>query len=503
LVTIEFRGRLEDLPLPVLDANDKSYLANMMVMGVWNDTFVTSKSDQGTPVLIHSMEFEGPFTENWPPASHKAIFGNASKGSSEAQTKEIFKNFMTKAYRRTPLTSEVEKMYKFWSNIKGDYTSYEESVKEVLVAILCSPNFLYIAEPLKDTNAKDGEKPLNDFQLASRLSYFLWNSMPDSELITLAEKGTLRQNLSAQIKRMIQDQRSWSFVQSFSEQWLDMDSLNRVNINIKQYPEFTRFVKEDMRLETYHFFNEVLKNDLSIMNFVDSDFAMLNQNLAQFYKIPGVKGSYFRKVPVSTSLQRGGLLSQGSFLTGHSNGEDSHPIKRGVWLIKKILDNPPPKPPPNVPEIDLEDPKFQKLTIIEQLQVHRDKDSCRDCHKRIDPFGIVFENYDAVGMLRNEVKVRDQKTNKYFSAKLITEAEVPDGTKVNGIAGIKSYILSKKQEDVNRSVSKHLLSYALGRSLSFTDDSTIKAIMKKTKDNGYKIQPMIEAIVTSELFLKK
>ena len=488
---LTFKGRLENMPLPVIDKNDKTFLANMAVLGVWNDAFAMNNSDAGAPVLIKSIEFEGPYFESWPPQSHKNIFiDSASKNNKEQYTREIISNFMKKAFRRTPKTEEVERLVSFWKKNHQEFPSYEESIKAVLLPILCSPHFLYMAEPTKEKRAR-----LDEFQLASRLSYFLWNTMPDPELLNLAEKGQLKQNLTAQVKRMIRDPKSFEFSKAYTEQWLEINRLESIGINISMYPNYTRFVKEDMAKETYHFFHEVLTKNLSIKNFIDSDFVMVNQNLAQFYGIKDVYGSEFRAVQVPRSMNRGGLLSQGSFLTGHSSGEDSHPIKRGVWLIEKILDNPPPEPPPNIPLPDPEDPEFAKLTVKQQLEKHRDKASCKNCHMKIDPWGVAFEQYDAIGLMRTQIKSK-RGPSKDVDAKSI----LPDGSKVEGISGLKKHLLEKEVDGLNRGVVKHLLSYALGRSLNFTDDEDIKKILKKVKDNNYQMHSVIESIVTSELF---
>ena len=322
--------------------------------------------------------------------------------------------------------------------------------------------------------------------------------MPDSRLLELAQKAELKKHLTSETKRMLQDPKAFNFSEAYSDQWLDIQRLDNIGINISMYPTFTRYVKEDMAKETHHFFHEVLTKNMSVMNFIDSDFVMINQNLAQFYNIPDIKGSEFRKVAVPRSKQRGGLLSQGSFLTGHSSGEDSHPIKRGVWLIEKITDNPPPEPPPNVPVPDPEDPEFAKLTKKQQLEKHRDNASCRDCHRKIDPWGVPFEQYDAIGQLRDKIITKRRKTMPVDA-----NSTLNNGTDLKGISGLKKYLLENEQDNVNRGVTKHLLAYALGRSLSFTDDSELNKILDKSKASGYKMHSIIEGIVTSKLFTQR
>ena len=488
---LHFHGRLEDMPLPVIDKNDTTFLANMALFGMWNDSFSKTDSDQGEPALIKSIEFEGPYFENWPPQSHTNIFFNSQNSSNkEVYTKEILSRFIYKAFRRKAKQSEINRFFNFWKDNHRHFNTYEESIKELLVAVLCSPSFLYLTESNK--NKQSGT--LNDFELASRLSYFLWDTMPDERLLNLAERNKLKENLSAEVSRMIKDPRSFNFSKVYSEQWLDLHKLDEISVNISMYPSFTRYIKEDMAKETQHFFHEILTKNLNILNFVDSDFVMINQNLAQFYGIPNVKGSEFRNVSLPRSMQRGGLLSQGSFLTGHSSGEDSHPIKRGVWLIEKITDNPPPEAPPNVPIPNPEDPEFAKLSKKQLLEKHRDNASCRDCHRKIDPWGVPFEEYDAIGLL---------VTKKDKRLAVDSKSVLSNGQKINGITELKDYILKYEADNVNRSVTKHLLSYALGRSLSFTDNDELNKILEKSKKNDYKMQSIIEGIVTSKLFTKR
>lgn len=494
---IEFRGRLENLPLPVIDPNDTTSLANMAVMGLWNDAIAANYNEQANPVTIHSIEFEGPYLESWPTESHQQIFIDSPNKSNRAvYAREILSYFMSKAYRRRATEEEVGRVWDFWNETYPTAESFEHSIQEALIIVLCSPNFLYLVEPDQEAGA------LSDFELASRLSYFLWNGMPDDELFHLAANGTLRDQLDQQVARMLNDERAWSFIDSFTKQWLDVDSLDRVEINVDIYPNYNRFVKSDMVEETLHFVREVLVEDLPVLNFVDSDFAMLNQNLAQFYGIDGVKGSEFRRVAVDKGLQRGGLISQGSFLAGHSAGDDSHPIKRGVWLIEKILADPPPPPPPNVPQIDRENPDLIKLTMKEQLEIHRDSDSCRDCHKKIDPWGVAFEGYDAVGLRRERVRKQDPD-GKFYEVDFMTSSVLEDGSELDGIADLKQYLADQRETDVIRSVSKHLLSYAIGRSLTFADQEAVDTIVAQVESDGGKIQTLLKSVISSPLFLNR
>lgn len=483
----DFHGRLENLPVP----NDLSLtsgdLSGIFTLGLWNNHIVKNASDVGPTLLIKSIEFEGPYYPNWPPESHTGIFlDSRNKENKDLYTKEILESFLTKAFRRPAEKEELERYYNFWKQTEGEFDNYEEGIKEVLVAILCSPNFLYYYEP----ELAIVEKTKDDFFIASELSYFLWNTSPDDELKKLAKKGRLVRNLDDQVERMLEDDRAGEMIESFAYDWLRLDRHKGMNTDVSKYEDYTRFVKEDMVNETYHFLKYLLKNNLSIMNMVDSDFAMLNQNLAEFYGIEGVVGNEFRPVDLAKEMNRGGLLSQGAFLNGHSDGVQAHPIKRAVWLKEKILGDSPPPPPPNVPELDPDIPGIEHMTLKDQLFLHRNKPSCMGCHEKIDPYGVVFENYDAVG--RYQMVALD----KPIDAKAI----LPDGQEVEGVQGIKEYILNLKQEDFTRSFVEHLYAYALGRDVTYADEDEIEDIVEEVIADDYRFHTVIKEIVKSPSF---
>lgn len=487
--TYEFQGRLENLPLPVYNPSEKSELASTMIVGLWNDNLVKSKGDTGPPLLIKTIELEAPYHPVWPPKSHTNIFFDSpNKNNKEVYTAEVLSKFIENAFRRPLLEGELERYLSFWKETKDNFDRYEDGVKEVLVAILCSPNFLYLLETEKATP----DTKTDEYYLASKMSYFLWNSPPDEKLVTLADQGKLKEELSKELPRMVKSPKIWKMIEAFTYDWLRIDRLKGMSANMSLYPDFTRFVKEDMAQETYSFVHHILEDNLSILNFVDSDFAMLNQNLAEFYGIKGIKGNEFRVVALPSKENRGGLLSQGAFLTGHSDGVHAHPIKRAVWLKEKILGDPPPPPPPNVPELDPETPGFDKLTLKEQLDLHRNKASCIDCHLKIDPYGVVFENYDAVGRYQKLAK------NRPIDSKSI----LPDGTEVNGVKGIKEYILNEKKLEFTKSLVEHLYAYALGRDIGFSDEKELDGIVQNVIAEDYKFQSVLEQIIVSESFLK-
>lgn len=482
-----FHGRLENLPIPEPESGDDEILSGILVVGVWNDHLVKTRADRGPPLLIEELEFEAPYYPQWPPKSHTRIFFDSPNSDApETYTREVVGHFLERAFRRPIPELELERYMRFWHSIKDQYEHYEHGVREVLVAALSSPNFLFLAEPSLHDEVPEEQA------LAVRLAYFLWNSAPDAQLTALAQKGQLRANLEQEVTRLLDDERSNRFMRAFTHDWLRLDRLTEVSINPNSFPAFTRFVKRDMAEETYHFMQHVLREDLSLFSLVDSDFALLNQNLAEFYGIEGVKGIAFRAVSVSPEQGRGGLLSQGAFLAGHSDGNEPHPIKRAVWVKEKLLGKAPLPPPPNVPELDPEAPGFKELTLKQQLEKHRDNPACHDCHAAFDPFGIALERYSAVGLLEDRRKGQD----------IDVSTELPDGTAIVGASELKAYLMGPKADTFADSLIKHLYAYALGRNVAFADEPELQDIRERVRSKGDHMRAVIQAIASSPSFLE-
>ena len=373
------------------------------------------------------------------------------------------------------------------------FQTFVESIRDVLPAALVSSAFLYLVEPAEDNKTR----PLTDHELASRLSYFLWSTMPDAELRKQADDGRLRDAnvLRKQVLRMLEDDRSDAFVHNFVEQWLELEALDRVAVDRRMFSTFQPPLQEAMRHETFEFFAQILRHDLSAINLLDSDFVVINPLLARHYGIGGVHGAHFRRIALDEDHHRGGLLTHASVLTGNSSGRDSHPIKRGVWLLKNLLNDPPPPPPPNVPDLNREDPKLSGLPLTEQLKLHREHDACYSCHRKIDPWGILFEQYNAVGQWRTGYRGG--------RSKLIASDELPDGTQVDGLAGLKRYLAEHKREQFAKAVSSKLLAYALGRSLSFADRKIVADLADRFAKSDFRLRHLIEDIVTADVFMTK
>jgi len=487
--TYTFQGRLENLPIPEPDSGDLEVLSGILVLGVWNDHLVKSNKETGPPLLIEAMEFEAPYHPVWPPESHTRIFFDSpSSGDEEAYTREVITRFLGRAFRRPVEREEVDRYMGFWESIRGEYEHYEHSVREVLVAALSSPSFLFLVEPEADASA-----PVPEGVLASRLSYFLWNSPPDAELRELAERGALRAELNEQVGRLLDDERSDRFVRAFTREWLRLDRLEGMTINPNKFRDFTRFVKRDMAEETYRFVAHVLREDMNLFTLVDADFTMLNQNLAEFYGVEGVEGVEFRPVAVTPEQGRGGLLAHGAFLAGHSDGNEPHPIKRAVWVKEKLLGQPPLPPPPNVPDLDPETPGFEKLTLKEQIELHRDSDSCRDCHASFDPYGIALESYSAVGRLETKRKGRAVDASTVL----------PDGTEIVGPDGLRAYIREQVPDSFTSSVIEHLFAYALGRDVGYADEEELQNILETVRSEDHRIRSVIQAVVATPSFSQR
>ena len=484
----EFHGRLENLPIPEPASGAEDELSGICVVGIWNDHLVTRRDQPGPPLLIQSIEFEAPYHPVWPPESHRRIFHDSpNRADEETYTREILTGFLPRAFRRPVGDAELERYLGYWRSGRAEYARYEDSVREVLVAALCSPSFLFLVEP---PAAGEEQPQVGEDVLATRLAYFLWNAPPDAELAALARAGGLRAALEAQTERLLDDPRSEAFVRSFTREWLRLDRLEGITINPNRFPKFTRFVKRDMAEETYRFVGHVLREDLNLTTLLDADFAILNQNLAEFYGVDGVRGVEFRPVPVDPARGRGGILAHGSFLAGHSDGEEPHPIKRAVWVKEKLLGQEPSPPPPNVPDLDPTVPGFEEMTLKERIEQHRDNPSCHDCHAGLDPYGIALESYNAVGQLETMRKGRPVDATTVL----------PDGTAVDGPDGLRSYILDEVPEQFAASVTKHLFAYALGRDTDFVDAAELEAIAARVAARGGSLRDVVLEVVQSPSF---
>lgn len=510
--TFEFRGRVENFPLPVRGQGKYPGLV-VRARNVYDDGSPLPKGKKDKKrkqtfpdephlptIQIQSVEFHGPVYDEWPPARHRQIlFDSPLRDKDEtAYVTEVLRRFMKRAYRRPATQSEVDLLAHFYQSIRPEFPTFEEAIRETLAMVLIRSEFLYLVEP-----AGKEKRPITDWELASRLSYFLWSTLPDDRLLKLAEKGELRNQmiLAAEVDRMLKDPKSSRFIEQFTEQWLQLNVLESVAISRDYYSGFDDKLKEDMRQETQQFFAELVRENLSALHLLSSDFTMLNESLAKHYGFEGVFGRKFRKVALKKDSHRGGLLGQASVLLSNSTGEDSHPVRRAVWIRDRLLNDPPAPPPPDVPSLDEADPKFLKLSVREQLEVHRGTDACASCHKNIDPWGIALENFDAVGLWRDEIR---RKAGRKFETIPVNAKDVlPSGIELNGHEQLKDHLLQKHKADFAESLVSRLLMYALGRRLELSDREEVVKLTKQWASNDYRLRDFIQSLVTSEAFQTK
>ena len=479
-------------------------LSHVLSSVTGKEYFVRLRNDSKQSISVVSFSLVGNITNKVKAA---LIDKSVSKGNREKYIKGVISSFIAKAFRRAPAESEVLKYYNIFINfskkqsgMKALLSTYEE--------VLSSPKFFYINIPGKGSNEQTA-----NYRLAEKLSYFLWCSIPDTALIDDAEKGTLSNPsvLQAHVKRMLKDQKSKRMVENFTDQWLHTSKLFNVAVDTAYYKGFNDSLKDLMRQETIESTNDVFRNGAPALDLLKADHVFVNDTLARFYKLNGVKGSDFQKVRIKPSDNRGGLLTQGTFLVGNSDGANSHAILRGVWLTEIILDDPPPAPPKTVPPFDETIPGFDKMTLNQKMFIHRNNDACRNCHNKIDPWGIPFENYDASGAWRDKVlliastenakKGKAPKIEKGF-LEIERKATLPSKVTVDGMDELKNYIIKNKAKDFAKGLTKKLLSFALSRDVDFYDADLIKELNNKFVNKSYSVPELIQEIVLSEQFQK-
>ena len=453
--------------------------------------FVNSSISQ-ISIQIDYVEISAPVYEQWPPASHHKIFVESDNKSDEAiYAKEVLTRFMTRAWRRPIQAEELAQKLTLFEKIRPQCEDFEEAIVEVLSVVLASPNFLYWVQAAPDEEA-EARTELNQYELATRLAAFLWCSIPDQELLDLASRDGLRdpEALQSQVQRMLADPRSHRFSEQFVRQWLGMQLLDYLKVDRKVYPQFDVALREAMRDEPIAFFQEVLQQNHSVVDFIHADFTMVNERLANHYGLDGVRGNHLRRVALDSNQSRGGLLTQAGLLAMNSDGKDSHPLKRGIWMLESLLNDPPPPPPPAVPEIDLADPEILKLSLKERIEDHRNHAACLSCHAKIDPWGIAFENYDAVGAWRTEANGKGVDSSSVLF----------NGETLAGIDGLKRYLLTNRQDQFVRAMAHKLVTYAVGRPLTFGDRAAVDEITVKLRRQGDGLATMIALVVASDLF---
>jgi mono/diheme cytochrome c family protein len=442
---------------------------------------------------VHEVDITGPydFKEGPSPESLRKIYscGHLDGHHLPSCQRKIIAKLAYRAFRGPVSPKKVDRLVAISDGAQKRGGSFEEGISLAIATMLASPDFLFRIE---DSSANLQETQSVQYTLASKLSYFLWSSMPDVELLRAAEKGTLRdpETLNAQARRMLADPKAWALVENFAGQWLEIRRLESAQPDRERFPDFDEYLRASMLKETELFFQYVMREDRSILDFIDGPYSFLNERLARHYGIPGVKGSEFRKVDLS-GTGRSGILTQASVLEVSSYGNRTSPVLRGKWILDNILNSPPPPPPANVPSLD-EDAVGSSASLRQQLEQHRKNAVCASCHARMDPLGFGFENFDAVGSWRT----MDGKFP------IDPSGVLPDGKTFRGADELK-IILRQEKDTFAEGLAEKLLTYALGRGLDRSDQPAVRQIVRSMAANDYKFSSLLLGIVDSAPFRMK
>ena len=470
-------------------------------------------------------EWEGPFVDVWPPKSRTLVLGDIDLKAdpSDEQARQVIERLAERAFRGRPVRKEfVDSLMAQYATQRAKGQPFVEAIKTPLSIVLASPAFLYVVEPVardaapavataSPTASADPATaspvqrvPLTDAELANRLAYFLWSSPPDGVLLSYAAAGDLRPKIAEEASRLLADQKAMRFISGFAHQWLHMVRLDFFQFNPRLYPTFDASARDAARSEVYETIKYVMSKGLPLGTLLKSDFVVVNDIMADYYGIPGVTGSGYRKVPVPAGMPRGGMLGMAAILAMGSDGERSSPVERGAWVLRKLLHDPPPPAPANVPMLSRFAGKL--MPARELMTAHQEQPQCAQCHRKIDPIGYALEHFDAAG------KWRDEEYADYYTfwKAILKEARfpidargrLPDGTEFDGFEGLRDAV-AKHESDFARGFTEHLLEYALGRPISFSDEELIATILHTTKPKGYTVRSIIHEIVRSKEFQSK
>jgi hypothetical protein len=480
-------------------------------------SFNRHRHPRKTPAIFQ-VSIVGPFSPDGPgdTKSRRLIYGDVNFSDLETldipQLKETARAVLTKfarrAYRRPVDGSDVDPLMEFFNRAAGFKSKQEKNeelsnslaarfdrgIQSAVAAVLVNPNFLLRIETQPDSLKRGSLYQIGDFELANRLSWFLWSSIPDETLFDLAEQNQLRQSsvLREQVARMLQDEKAAALIDNFADQWLHLRNLESITPDLRLYPDFDDNLRQSFRGETQGLVADVLQNDLSVLQLIKSDYTFLNQRLAKHYGIKGVQGSHFRKVNLSRDVKeqniRGGILRHGSVLMVTSYATRTAPTIRGNWVLEKIIGTPAPPPPPNVPNLK-ENTSLQVTSVRQRLAQHRKDPACASCHNLMDPVGFSLENFDVVGRWREFVD----------GIPVDSAGRLPDGTVVRQLDDLEQGILERPEMFVT-AMTENLMTYALGRGTEPTDGPAIRAIVSEAAKNDFRFLSLINGIVTSKPF---
>ena len=473
---------------------------------------VGAKNHKGPGLAIYDHRIEGPVFESWPPASTKLLVGDdRSDGNIVAAVRRTLERLGPQIFRRPIAGGELDPFVDLirenpsistMENLSGqeEQIAFAELLRVPLRAMLTSPQFLIFGY---------GQDDFDDYALANRLSYFLWKSMPDAELYSLAAEGKLKDTdtLRRQVERMLKDKKSDRFIDDFLGQWLLLSKINATTPDAGLYPEYDEILGQAMPQETKLFFRALIEENLSVKNLIDSDFTFLNRPLARLYRIRNVKGLELRKVSLPASSPRGGVLTQAAILKTTANGTVTSPVTRGNFVLSNFLGTPPSPPPPNIGSIE---PDTRGTTTIrELLSAHREDESCNSCHQVIDPPGFALESFNPIGAFRKNYRASTITKSVFGENKSFTKGPVVDasGTSADGqtFEGIDDYksLLMEKKELVAKNFVEKLIAYSTGGQVEFADREVVRDILDKNRETDFRVRDLVHAIVASRLFLEK
>ena len=454
----------------------------------------------GAMPFVSNVTIVGPHNRRGPgeTPSRARIFRCAPTTVSEEPgcAREILGTLARRAYRGPVAEADLAVLLEFYEMGRADGGSFDAGIELALRRLLVSPEFLVRIEA--DPTTVDPATPyrVSDFELASRLSFFLWSSIPDDELLTLAERGELSApaTLERQLRRMVADPRSGSLTSNFAGQWLQLRNLATVVRPGDPYSlAFDETLRQAMIQETELFFDSVVRDNRSVFDLLTADYTFLNERLAGHYNVPNVQGSHFRRVMLPADSPRGGLLGQGSILTLTSHAIRTSPVLRGKWILNNILGTPPPDPPPNIPALDDKKTQAKVATLRERMSAHRDNPACAACHSMIDPAGFALERFDAIG--------RAREVDESFNV-LDTSGVLPDGTAFDGVADLRAALVQRPDRFAT-TVTEKMLTYALGRGLDYYDMPAVRRIVREAAAHDYGMHAILTGIVNSYPFLHR
>ncbi|MDA1014605.1 MAG: DUF1592 domain-containing protein [Planctomycetota bacterium] len=454
---------------------------------------------------VEYLALDGPLDPR--PASHRQLLAVTPGKPQAEQSREVLSRFLRRTFRQPVTPDELSRSIRLVDLALAEGDKWESAIQFAMQAALCSPKFLFRME-LDNQPRSPQVRTLDEFQLASRLSYFLWSTMPDDTLLDLAEKKQLTANLDTQVRRMLADPRASSLVQNFVMQWLQVKRIEFISPDGQLFPTFNVKLREAMLRETELFVESILREDRSVLDLIDADFTFLNEPLAQHYGIADtngntigqkpqtprgrqIKGQQFQRVSLQDRT-RGGLLTQASVLTVTSNPTRTSPVKRGRWVLEQILGAPPPPPPADVPELSEEKQVVSTASLRQRMEAHRRNPACANCHAKMDPIGFALENFNAVGAFRTTDGDFDVDATGEFS----------DGTKFSGPAELKTIVMQRKEE-FTRCLIEKMLTYALGRGIEFYDRPTVEKIVQSLPAQQYKFSALVAQIVKCDAFRQR